>query len=522
MTTITTRASKGSPLTYEELDANFNNLNTDKLETTGGTLTGSVTFSEAATGVVFSDATTLTTTADVTTVARDAVSLVTDDATSLSYNNVTGVFTYNVPTGGGGGGTADAASTVVITVRNETGSTIPANTAVYISGAQGNNTLVAPADANAAGHYPAVGLLLTSLANNTTGDMVSFGEITGFDTTGYAANEVLYLSETPGQLTNVRPPAETTAVQGVARVIRADVSNGIIVVMGAGRSNDIPNLSENHVFVGTPSNGYEKRQLTTDDLTEGTNLFYTDARAEAVSINNLVEDTTPELGGTLNVQNNTIINGGIIAVGQGSSSNIPVSGIEINAGSTSNNAYYCSTGVFRHFGTGFYSSGSFYNSYAAMGLITHSRTSDRLFATGSTMSGGTLDEWNTLNRITIDGQHMGSYVLDLNNNKSIRFYQRNTGVYTAFTQTTSGSPGNAIASQGALREYNFYFTQDATGGRTVAWQTWTGSAATNISNLIEFGTQDTSPGAVNYAQVRIKLDGFSTVPAAIYVHWENA
>jgi hypothetical protein len=40
----------------------------------------------------------------------------------------------------------------------------------------------------------------------------------------------------------------------------------------------------------------------TDDLSEGTtNLYYTDARAQAVSINNLVEDTSPQLGGTLDL-----------------------------------------------------------------------------------------------------------------------------------------------------------------------------------------------------------------------------
>ena len=45
------------------------------------------------------------------------------------------------------------------------------------------------------------------------------------------------------------------------------------------------------------------RNLTnfdTDDLSEGSsNLYYTDARAQAVSINNVVEDTTPQLGGNL-------------------------------------------------------------------------------------------------------------------------------------------------------------------------------------------------------------------------------
>lgn len=39
MTTIVTRAGKGSPLTNVEVDANFTNLNNDKLEKTGGTIT---------------------------------------------------------------------------------------------------------------------------------------------------------------------------------------------------------------------------------------------------------------------------------------------------------------------------------------------------------------------------------------------------------------------------------------------------------------------------------------------------
>ena len=45
----------------------------------------------------------------------------------------------------------------------------------------------------------------------------------------------------------------------------------------------------------------------TDEITEGsTNLYFTNARAQAVSINNVVEDTTPQLGGTLDANGNTI------------------------------------------------------------------------------------------------------------------------------------------------------------------------------------------------------------------------
>jgi len=39
MATITTRSGKGSPLTNNEVDANFTNLNNDKLEISAGTAT---------------------------------------------------------------------------------------------------------------------------------------------------------------------------------------------------------------------------------------------------------------------------------------------------------------------------------------------------------------------------------------------------------------------------------------------------------------------------------------------------
>jgi len=47
MATIVTRSGKGSPLTHAEVDANFTNLNTDKLELSGGTMTGNLSFGDS-------------------------------------------------------------------------------------------------------------------------------------------------------------------------------------------------------------------------------------------------------------------------------------------------------------------------------------------------------------------------------------------------------------------------------------------------------------------------------------------
>ena len=54
---------------------------------------------------------------------------------------------------------------------------------------------------------------------------------------------------------------------------------------------------------------------STDDLSEGTtNLYYTDARVEAVSINEVVEDTTPQLGGDLDLNSKDITGTGNINI----------------------------------------------------------------------------------------------------------------------------------------------------------------------------------------------------------------
>ena len=53
---------------------------------------------------------------------------------------------------------------------------------------------------------------------------------------------------------------------------------------------------------------------STSDLSEGSNLYYTDARVQAVSINNVVEDTTPQLGGDLDLNSSDITGTGNINI----------------------------------------------------------------------------------------------------------------------------------------------------------------------------------------------------------------
>jgi len=115
-------------------------------------------------------------------------------------------------------------------------------TPVYVSDEQvSGKPIVSKADSDGTDTYPAIGLLLTDLASGAEGHAVGGGILSGLDTSGYTAGDALYLSSTPGVLTNTRPEATAEKVQKVAVVARSHAEAGTVIVMGAGRTNDIPN-----------------------------------------------------------------------------------------------------------------------------------------------------------------------------------------------------------------------------------------------------------------------------------------
>jgi hypothetical protein len=91
MSTIVTRSGKGSPLTHTEVDANFNNLNTDKVEKTaaditGGTINGTtVGATTASTGAFTTLSATGVTTVQAGTAAAPAITTTGDTNTGIFF-----------------------------------------------------------------------------------------------------------------------------------------------------------------------------------------------------------------------------------------------------------------------------------------------------------------------------------------------------------------------------------------------------------------------------------------------------
>lgn len=132
---------------------------------------------------------------------------------------------------------------VLIEVHNQTASDIAKGKPVYVSGTHSSGKpTIELADNDGSGTYPAIGLVYTTITAGTDGFVIISGLLTNVPTSTLgSAGEPLYLDSTPGDLTTTRPTAATEKVQKVGLITRSHASNGTILIIGAGRTNDINN-----------------------------------------------------------------------------------------------------------------------------------------------------------------------------------------------------------------------------------------------------------------------------------------
>ena len=234
---------------------------------------------------------------------------------------------------------------VEVACTNNSGASIDIGTPVYQTGVSGNNITIAPADADDSAKMPAIGLTTSTIANGNDGTVVIMGVVKGLDTSAFTAGDVLYVGTTAGSLTTTAPTGESGLIQNFGRVLKVNASSGSIAVMGAGRANAVANLNDGNVFIGNASNQAEARALVEADISDfGTYLTsYTEINDLTTSVtwanvpdanitqssvtqhqaalsltesqisdfgtylSNVSEDTTPQLGGNLDVNGYDIV-----------------------------------------------------------------------------------------------------------------------------------------------------------------------------------------------------------------------
>jgi len=151
------------------------------------------------------------------------------------------------------------AGAVIIPVKNTHTASIAKGTPVYISGNVGasERLQIAPADASNSAKMPSAGLLLTTLAVNAEGYAITGGYLRNITTdtidgTSTASNDTVYV-KAGGGLTMTKPTG-TNLIQNIAKVARsASGSSGSLLVSSILRTNDIPNIANDHFWLGNSS-----------------------------------------------------------------------------------------------------------------------------------------------------------------------------------------------------------------------------------------------------------------------------
>ena len=189
--------------------------------------------------------------------ARDNLGLGTGD--DVTFNTVTADFI------------GDLTGAIHVQGKNETGGTLTKGTPVYISGqvAEGQQFTIGVADSDGSGTMPSIGVLSADVNNNAMGDVVTHGKLIGIDTSSFTVGDELFIGSS-GTLVNTPPTGESNLLQKIAKVIRVNATDGQIYIMGAGRTNAVPNLDEGKIFAGDANN----QAVTTDviDVNIASNL----------------------------------------------------------------------------------------------------------------------------------------------------------------------------------------------------------------------------------------------------------
>ena len=154
---------------------------------------------------------------------------------------------------------AEDSNDLILNVKNTSGGDIGKGLAVHATGVTGENVNIELADSSNSSNMPAIGVTREAISNNASGTIIISGKIKELDTSGFTAGENVYVGES-GALT-ANKPTGSNLIQNIAVVGKVNASEGELIVMGSGRSNDLPNITDGYGWFGN-TNGVPTAQTT--------------------------------------------------------------------------------------------------------------------------------------------------------------------------------------------------------------------------------------------------------------------
>lgn len=271
MSTITLRSVKGSPLTNNEVDDNFSNLNTDKYQSGA-----SPDFVDTLTDKL----------------SLDTGAAATAGVGEFAWDDGNGTAVLGLK---GGNVSLQVGQEIVARCYNDSGVALTAGQIVYISGAQGNRVAVklalADTDATSAG---TLGMVTESIAIGAEGFITILGTVSGLNTSALTAGAIVYLSPTTaGAYTTTKPVApQHTVTVGYVERVHATVGSIYVKVDNGYELDELHNVlitsaASGNTLIYDATAGVWKNA----NLTDGTGISITEG-AGSITITNTAPDQT--------------------------------------------------------------------------------------------------------------------------------------------------------------------------------------------------------------------------------------
>ena len=154
---------------------------------------------------------------------------------------------------------ADNATEIFVNVKNTSGFDILKGTAVHATGVTGDKINITTASYDDANLMPAIGVAQTDISNNAVGEVILSGRLINTDTSGLIEGATVYVNG-GGSLTATKPTG-SALIQNIGTAVKINATEGEILVLGSGRTNDLPNIQEGYYWVGD-ANGVPQPQLS--------------------------------------------------------------------------------------------------------------------------------------------------------------------------------------------------------------------------------------------------------------------
>jgi hypothetical protein len=143
---------------------------------------------------------------------------------------------------------SDNAYEIFVLAKNTSGHDIPKGYAVHSSGVTGDKININTASYDEPTLMPAIGITQEAISNNAVGEVILTGRIRGVNTSNLTPGATVYVNG-DGSLTSTKPTG-SALIQNIGTCVKSNATEGEILVLGSGRSNDVPNIQEGYAWVG--------------------------------------------------------------------------------------------------------------------------------------------------------------------------------------------------------------------------------------------------------------------------------